>query len=152
MSWVIPIIIFFDQVTKKMAETFLIHNPIKIGIFELTYVQNTGVAFGLFKGKAFIHGIIATIIVTFLYFFREQYLKNNRLFNLSFDLGMCFIISGAMGNIFDRIRLGYVVDIISWQHFSIFNIADIFITFGGIILLYHLIRRSLHGKSNVQSK
>ncbi len=39
---------------------------------------------------------------------------------------MCFIISGALGNIFDRIRLGYVVDIISWQDFTVFNIADIF--------------------------
>ena len=152
MSWLIPIIIFFDQITKKTAETILVHNPIKIGIFELTYVENTGVAFGLFRGKALIHGIIATIIVTFLYFFREQYLRSNNIFNFSFDLGMCFIISGALGNIFDRIRLGYVVDIISWQDFTVFNIADIFITFGGIILLYHLVRRSLHGKSDLQSK
>ncbi|HOB16773.1 MAG TPA: signal peptidase II [Defluviitoga sp.] len=152
MSWLIPVIIFFDQLTKKLAETFLIQSPIKIGIFELTYVENTGVAFGLFRGKSFIHGIVATIIAVFLCFFREKYLKANHEYNFSFDLGICFIISGALGNIFDRIRLGYVVDIISWHNFSVFNVADIFITCGGIVLLYHLVRRSLHGKNDVQSE
>lgn len=152
MSWLIPVIIFIDQITKKLSETFLINNIIKIGMFELRYVENSGVAFGFFQGFPLLHGLISTIIVTFLYFFREKYMKSVENFLFSFDLGICFIIGGAVGNIFDRIRLGYVVDMIYWPKFSIFNVADIFITFGGIILLYHFLRRINYGKNSAQSE
>ncbi len=113
----------------------------------MTYVENTGIAFGLFKGMALFHGIFSTLIVIFLFILKEKY----KFFNTSFDLGITFIIGGALGNIFDRIRLGYVVDMIYWPNFSIFNVADIFVTFGGVILLYHFFKRSKYGKKNVQS-
>ncbi|WP_103898428.1 signal peptidase II [Petrotoga halophila] len=151
MNWVIPIIIFFDQLTKKLSETFLLENTIKIGFFQLTYVENTGIAFGLFKGMALFHGVFSTLIVIFLFILKEKYKEKYKFFTTSFDLGITFIIGGALGNIFDRIRLGYVVDMIYWPYFSIFNVADIFVTFGGVILLYHFFKRSSHGKKNVQS-
>jgi len=151
MNWVIPIIIFFDQLTKKLSETFLLEKNIKIGFFQLTYVENTGIAFGLFKEMTLFHGIFSTLIVIFLFILKEKYKEKNKFFTTSFDLGISFIIGGALGNIFDRIRLGYVVDMIYWPNFSIFNVADIFVTFGGVILLYHFLKRSKYGKKNVQS-
>jgi len=151
MNWVIPIIIFFDQLTKKLSETFLLEKNIKIGFFQLTYVENTGIAFGLFKEMTLFHGIFSTLIVIFLFILKEKYKEKNKFFTTPFDLGISFIIGGALGNIFDRIRLGYVVDMIYWPNFSIFNVADIFVTFGGVILLYHFLKRSKYGKKNVQS-
>ncbi|RAO98845.1 hypothetical protein PW5551_07115 [Petrotoga sp. 9PW.55.5.1] len=150
MTWIIPIIIFFDQITKKLSEIYLINNTIKVGFFQLTYVKNTGIAFGLFQGKALFHAIISTIVVIFLFSFREIYKKKTQPFFKSFDLGMSFILGGALGNIFDRVRLGYVVDMIYWPNFSIFNVADMFVTFGALILLYHLLRRSSYEKKNNQ--
>ena len=151
MNWVIPIIIFFDQLTKKLSETFLLEKNIKIGFFQLTYVENTGIAFGLFKDMALFHGIFSTLIVIFLFILKEKYKEKCKFFTTSFDLGIAFIIGGALGNIIDRIRLGYVVDMIYWPNFSIFNVADIFVTFGGVILLYHFFKRSKYEKKSVQS-
>ncbi len=66
MNWVIPIIIFFDQLTKKLSETFLLEKNIKIGFFQLTYVENTGIALDFLKILALFHGIFSTLIVIFL--------------------------------------------------------------------------------------
>jgi len=56
------------------------------------------------------------------------------------EFGMIFIISGALGNIFDRLRVGYVVDIFYVPYFSIFNVADSFVTIGGILLAIYFLR------------
>ncbi|KUK82031.1 MAG: Lipoprotein signal peptidase, partial [Petrotoga mobilis] len=91
MNWVIPIIIFFDQLTKKLSQTFLLENNIKIGFFQLTYIENTGIAFGFFKDMALFHGTFSMLIVIFLFILKEKYKEKYKFFTTSFDLGISFI-------------------------------------------------------------
>ncbi|SDB99881.1 signal peptidase II [Geotoga petraea] len=138
MSFLIPLIILLDQITKILGEKYLVNNSIDIWFFKLTYTENTGMAFGLFQDNSFLLGIISSIIVSVLFFVREFYTKKIR--SMYLDVGMIFIISGAMGNIFDRLRIGYVVDIFYIPYFSIFNVADSFVTVGGILLAIYFLR------------
>ena len=138
MSFLIPLILLFDQITKILGEEYLVKNSIDIWFFKLTYTENTGMAFGMFQGNSFLLGVVSSIIVSILFFIREQYTK--KIKSLTLDLGLIFIISGAMGNIFDRLRIGYVVDIFYVPYFSIFNVADSFVTVGGILLAIYFLR------------
>jgi signal peptidase II len=142
MSFLIPLIILFDQITKIIGEEYLVKNSIDIWFFELTYTENTGMAFGMFQDNSFLLGIVSSIIVSILFFIREKYTKNIK--SITLDLGLIFIISGAMGNIFDRLRIGYVVDIFYVPYFSIFNVADSFVTVGGILLAIYFLRSNKH--------
>jgi signal peptidase II len=136
MSFLIPLIILFDQITKILGEEYLVNNSIDIWFFKLTYTENTGMAFGMFQDNSFLLGVISSIIVSILFIIREIYVKKIK----SKYLGLIFIISGAMGNIFDRLRIGYVVDIFYVPYFSIFNVADSFVTIGGILLAIYFLR------------
>lgn len=139
MDWLIPFILIFDQITKKIAQEYLNGKTISIigDYFTLSYVTNTGIAFGMFQGHPFIMGIVATFVVTVIYIYRKIHLRRNKSF--LFDLATIFIIGGALGNIYDRIRIEYVVDMFSVKYFSVFNVADSFVTIGGILLaIYYL--------------
>jgi signal peptidase II len=138
MSFLIPLIILFDQITKILGEEYLVNNSIDIWFFKLTYTENTGMAFGMFQDNSFLLGVISSIIVSILFIIREIYVK--KIKSKFLDLGLIFIISGAMGNIFDRLRIGYVVDIFYVPYFSIFNVADSFVTIGGILLAIYFLR------------
>ncbi|SHE86491.1 signal peptidase II [Marinitoga hydrogenitolerans DSM 16785] len=142
MDWLIPIILVLDQISKKMAQEYLAGKNINIigDFISLSYVTNTGIAFGMLQGYSFFHGILATVVVTIIYIFRKNYLKNNN--SILFDISTIFIIGGALGNIYDRIRLNYVVDMFSVKYFSVFNVADSFVTVGGILLAIYYWRRS----------
>ncbi len=132
-----------DQVTKAMVERFIpLYESIPVigGLFNIIHVKNTGVAFGLFAGDispfrtVFFIGItIVALIVIFLIFRR---IKGDR-FLVPLSLGM--IMAGAVGNLVDRIRWGYVVDFLDvyWHdfHWPAFNVADSAITVGVLLLL-----------------
>jgi signal peptidase II len=142
LDWLIPLILVFDQITKKLTQEYLTGKTINIigDFLSLTYVKNTGIAFGMFQGHSFLHGIIATIVVTIIYIFRKTYLKKEK--SILFDISTTFIIGGALGNIYDRIRFNYVVDMFSVKYFSVFNVADSFVTIGGILLAIYYYKRS----------
>ncbi|BBE30872.1 lipoprotein signal peptidase [Tepiditoga spiralis] len=142
MTWIIPISIFLDQISKIWSRDFLSLNPINIWFIKLTYAQNTGMAFGMFKNNAFLLGIFSTSAICIALLFREWYLKKEK--SKLFDLGINMVIGGALGNMYDRIRIGYVVDMVYVPHFAIFNVADSFVTIGGIILAIYFLWRSKH--------
>lgn len=144
MSWTIPIIILLDQLTKYWSESVLKLNPISLGIFKLTYAENTGIAFGMLSEKAYFHGIFSTFIAAILLIFRDKLRSKSKIL----DLSLCFIIGGAIGNIIDRIRFGYVVDMFYVPYFSIFNIADSFVTIGGFLLVIYLIWGNKNDRKN----
>ena len=109
-----------------------------IPMFDLRYAENYGVSFGMFTatslemryGLIVVTGIIAIGVAVWM--LRET-LRGDLL-----ALGL--VLGGALGNIYDRIRLGYVIDyadlhIAEWRPFAIFNLADVAITFGVLILL-----------------
>ncbi len=110
------------------------------GFFRLTHVQNTGAAFGLFQGQSFpltivaLIGIVAILLFVFLFSRRFPFL-DNRLGKPALAL----VLGGTVGNLVDRLNLGYVTDFIDIGIWPAFNIADSAITVGIILFAYSLL-------------
>jgi len=104
----------------------------------LTYVENTGAGFGVFSDNVIVLSIITSIVMVILLIALALCQKENEFLRLS----LTFIIGGGIGNLVDRIKFGYVRDFFQfdfWQTFPVFNVADIFVTVGGIMLIIALI-------------
>jgi len=101
----------------------------------LTYVRNKGAAFGVLPNETLLFVLIAVVVVgVIVAYFR--FLPSNRPW-LKLSLGLQ--LGGALGNLIDRLRQGYVVDFVSVKSFPIFNIADSCIVVGVVILAYYLL-------------
>ena len=133
-------IVVADQVTKLLV---LQHIPLYSqveaipGLFHLTYVQNTGAAFSSFEGMRWLFVALFAVITVLVL---VEYFTKRMPFS-TFERGcIAAIYGGGLGNIIDRIRLGYVVDMIEvdFMNFPVFNVADCFITCGCILLIVHL--------------
>lgn len=139
----IGLIIILDQATKYLAKTRLM-NEISIdliqGYFSLTYVENRGAAFGIFRDKRFILiGLTSAIIIFMIY-----YLIKNKDMGKWLRISFVLIIGGAIGNLIDRIALGYVVDFFHFYihdvfDYPVFNVADISVVCGTILLAINLL-------------
>ncbi len=131
------ILIVFDQWTKYLAVEHLMNKePFIIidGVFQLRYLENRGAAFGMMQGQQtffLITGIIAVIVLAYVYFklpWEKRFLPLRAV--------AMFIAGGAVGNMIDRVALGYVVDFFYFEliDFPIFNVADIYVTCATIVL------------------
>ena len=111
--------------------------PCLDGVFHFTYVQNTGAAFSSFEGQQW---LFALIFVAFTLAIAYDYRKKYMPFSHFERWCVLFIWAGGVGNMIDRIRLGYVVDMIAVEfiRFPVFNVADCFITCGCVALLVSL--------------
>lgn len=124
-----------DRLTKYLAVKYLMPvGPAKVldGIFNLTYVENRGVAFGLFQNMHFVIVPLNILIVVLCLVLMIKAIKSKkRLFAFSINL----IISGAIGNIIDKICYGYVVDFLEFAFidFPVFNLADILVCTGAFL-------------------
>lgn len=136
----IIILIIADQGLK-----FWISVNIKLGtsqvilpnVLALTNVRNDGAAWSVLSGQQWFFTVITIVALGLMgYFFWK--LKNDNLYMLSISL----LIAGTLGNFIDRIRLGYVVDMFEtlFMNFPIFNVADMCLTFGVIIVIIALIK------------
>ncbi|RDY24894.1 signal peptidase II [Romboutsia maritimum] len=136
---IIVLLIGIDQLSKWWALNYLqdaLSIPVIQNVFHLTYVENRGAAFGMFQNNQIIFIIVALIASVFgLY-----YLHTKKVSIIS-KMGIILIISGAIGNLIDRVRLGFVVDYfdfrVVWQY--VFNIADIFVVLGTIFLCVYIL-------------
>ncbi len=134
-------IVAADQLTKYLtvANIELYQDvPFLPGLLQLTYVQNTGAAFSSFEGQQW---LFALIFVVFTGLILWEYFKKPMPFTRFERWCIAAIYGGGLGNMIDRIRLGYVVDMIetTFIDFPVFNVADCFITCGCIALMVHLI-------------
>ena len=134
-------IVAADQITKSLtvANIALYEDvPFLPGLLQLTYVQNTGAAFSSFEGQQWLFALIfAAFTVWLLWEFSGKRLPFKPL-----DRALIVAIyAGGLGNMIDRLRLGFVVDMIEvdFINFPVFNVADCFITCGCFLLLAHLI-------------
>lgn len=135
------IVLFVDQITKNfILQNFEIYQSIEITSFlNIVLVFNTGAAFSIFSdGYDWQRYMLITSSITiifFLMYYLHRYVKNNWLQQLSIYL----IISGALGNLIDRVRLGMVVDFIDFHiwgiHWPAFNVADSAISIGALTLI-----------------
>jgi signal peptidase II len=136
-------VVTLDQTSKLLVRSYL--DPYEtiplVGCLSLTHVRNTGSAFGLFANQVFLLILVAIVgLVTILLLYR--YLSRISLLS-SFALGLVF--GGAVGNLIDRLRFGYVTDFIDvrlWRdfHWPAFNAADSAITVGAIVLAVFIFR------------
>jgi signal peptidase II len=135
-----------DQMTKAWAARALRHGDdrtIVRGFFDLIYTQNPGIAFGQLQGggsigRWFFVGLAVIAAIGVLYYFMKTPRNDDRV------LGACaLLMAGILGNLTDRVRLGYVIDFISLHagsyHWPTFNVADASITIGALLLAYDVI-------------
>ncbi|HOD12509.1 MAG TPA: signal peptidase II [Candidatus Omnitrophota bacterium] len=108
--------------------------PVIRNIFHFTLVHNTGIAFGLFKDQGFIFigvSLASVLFFSWMLFVHPQSPLPGRLSVVSFSL----IISGAIGNLIDRLQYGFVIDFIDLRIWPVFNIADSAITIGACVFI-----------------
>ncbi len=142
--WLIPafaavILIGLDQVTKYLALINLkpVSSMVFIkGILDFTFVENRGVAFGMFSGQRwFILLLTGLITAALLYYYKK--LPKTKEYQLVRPV-LILIFSGAIGNMIDRVFRGYVVDFFEFAFidFPVFNVADIYVVVGVCILAF----------------
>ncbi|MGB2600142.1 MAG: signal peptidase II [Candidatus Omnitrophota bacterium] len=130
----IILLYFSDQVTKFLAVKNLISGesiPIIKNHFHITLVFNSGAAFGMFRAIPHLFEVIAIIAVFLINFLL---LRKSHALVPAEKISLYLILAGTLGNLTDRIRLGYVVDFIDFRIWPVFNFADCFITVGAIML------------------
>ena len=140
---VIIVTVFLDQLTKyytvlhlKPIDTY----PIIEDVLHLTYVENTGAAFGMMKDARWVFMVTSTLAIIGIlgYMIWRTYIKKEKLHWME-ALSLSFIVGGGIGNMIDRTALGYVVDMIDCRfiNFAVFNVADSFVCVGaGLMILY----------------
>ncbi|MCG0274685.1 MAG: signal peptidase II [Thermosediminibacteraceae bacterium] len=138
-AWIIAAFIFvIDQFTKTLVKTRMVpHQSIEVidNILYLTYVRNTGAAFSLLKGKVFFFIVVSFIVIAALVFYMKRLPPEKKILKVTLSL----ILGGALGNLVDRLRYGYVVDFIDFRIWPVFNVADSAMVIGVIILVYLII-------------
>lgn len=140
------ILILLDQLSKQWIVNHIPLNAIRKcvpGIFSLTYLRNYGAAFSILQNQQWFFTVITLAVVgaTCYYFIK------NINGNFWFLFGLLLIISGGIGNFIDRLRLGYVVDMVhlDFMNFAIFNVADSYLTVGVVILFIALWKEEENG-------
>lgn len=137
---VIAAVIGLDQLTKWLTvvnleeyESF----PVWQDVFHFTYVKNTGMAFGMLKDHRWVFMVFSTIAIVALIIYLFRFRPESRWMQVS----MAMIIGGGIGNMIDRVFLGYVVDFIDVTliNFAVFNIADSFVCIGAGIMILCLV-------------
>jgi len=142
ITMIVVVIFFLDQWTKNwIIENLSLYEKITISnFFNLTHQQNTGAAFSLLAEaggwQRWFLSIVAMIVSGYIAYWLYE-LRNSTQWFLIY--GLSLVLGGALGNVFDRIRLGYVTDFLqvfigSWP-FPSFNIADAAITIGAIFII-----------------
>jgi signal peptidase II len=144
LSLMVATLILIDQFSKVLIEQYYLlgeSTPIIKGFFSLTYVRNTGAAFGFGASahdsiRKFLFLLIPVLVCFYLVYLIWKTRKGPLLLSLAYSL----ILSGAIGNLIDRFWLGYVVDFFHFYyrdyHYPAFNVADSCITVGAALLIF----------------
>ena len=139
------LVIIADQLTKAWIRGNLDYGQVLTdwGFFRIVRLHNTGAAFGILRGNNLtlaivaIIGIIAVVIMLYILSRRWAFLNNTLVW-----LAVSLAVGGTIGNLIDRLRIGYVTDFLDFRLWPTFNVADSAVTVGVILLAYHLIFRS----------
>ncbi len=127
-----------DQITKYMVKNrFMVNESIAIieNVFHLTYVRNFGAAFGILKHQKLFFIVLTTAVLIGIIIFLRKQPRIHSVVKFSLSL----IVSGAVGNLIDRVAYGYVIDFFDFRIWPVFNIADMAIVIGAFLLSYYLI-------------
>lgn len=127
--------ILLDQISKYVIDRSLnLYETIPIiqNFLHITYVKNTGAAFSILQGKTLFFSVISIFIIGFIIYIVFKTPVTKRSHRLVFSM----IVGGAIGNLIDRMRFGYVIDFIDFRIWPVFNIADCAIVIGVFFLAY----------------
>ncbi len=134
--------IVFDLCMKDFLFKFLLDKTglnytVAEGFLDLTYSENTGAGFGSFKGNAVLLAVITGIVIVLML----GYLIVAKRQNMWLRISLVLVSGGGIGNLVDRVNLGYVRDFFefTFMDFAIFNVADFFVTIGSFMLIFYLI-------------
>lgn len=138
------IAIILDQITKILAINHLKDSNSIVLVknwLNLTYLENSGAAWGMFQDATLIFAILTIIICFGISYYL---IKNNNSLDIYMKLPLVMIMAGAVGNLIDRLRLGYVVDFIftplgGLYNFPVFNFADIYVSVSAIFLMIYVL-------------
>ena len=151
---VIAVSVFVDQLTKWLAVIF-VKGGDPIGVIpwfiEFAYVENRGAAWGMFSDQRWIFMIVSTIAIVGILVFLFLKRPTNKLLSAA----LLLIVSGGIGNMIDRVLLGYVVDFLNFTFisFPVFNVADSFVCIGaGMLMLYLIISTVKEYKDEKESR
>ena len=146
---IIVVTVFLDQLTKYLT---ILHLkpidtlPIIEDVLHLTYVENTGAAFGMMKDARWVFMITSTVAILAIlgYMIYRTCVQKEKMPWME-ALSLSFILGGGIGNMIDRTTLGYVVDMIDCRfiNFAVFNVADSFVCVGAGIMVLYLIRETV---------
>jgi signal peptidase II len=151
----VVVILILDRWTKVLIQNHFDLNQTATvidGFFNITYVRNTGVAFGIFSSigspvKSLLLSIFTGLAAVIVIAYSMRSPVRNRLLQVSLAL----ILGGALGNLYDRLAYGYVVDFLEFYvgayHWPSFNIADSAISAGVVLLAVEIMRNETPGRT-----
>ncbi len=160
---VVLLIVALDQIVKFISKSVLTTlpgntYPLWDGVFHFTYVENRGAAFGIFGGARGFLLVFTILLVGVLIWAIVKFRDNpSKLFRAS----LYMILGGAIGNLIDRVVLGYVIDMLDFRliNFAVFNVADSFVCVGTVLLIIDILFKSedyfkekLRGKKGKREK
>jgi signal peptidase II len=141
-------VLIFDQWTKGIVtRAFEVHQSRTVlpGFFDVTYVRNSGAAFGLFASvDSSLKAVLLNSVAIVVFLVVSAYALRSSHRSVRLQVGFALILGGAVGNLLDRVRFGYVVDFldfsISGHHWPAFNVADSAICVGVGLLFLDMLR------------
>lgn len=144
--WLTVIVFVLDQWTKiAVVEQIALYQSIEItGFFNLTYVRNYGAAFSFLADSGGWQRWFFTIIALVVSVVIVRWLSQTKKAQIMLPIAFCLILGGAMGNVYDRLVLGFVVDFLSFYYkdwyFPAFNVADSAISLGAFLLIIDMFK------------
>ena len=150
---IIVLCVILDQVTKMLAVTHLTDIstfPIIEDIFHFTYLENRGAAFGMLADNRWVFMILSVVGIIALFVWQSI----NRRDIMWNRVALSFIIGGGIGNMIDRVALGYVVDFIDCRFidFYVFNVADSFVCVGCAMYVIGVLWQEIKAKKKAKSE
>jgi len=149
------VFVLLDQFIKRIISSSFSFGETRSVIgdfFHLTYTRNEGAAWGIFSGQIILLIIIALLALVFIYL---SFIKDKKLNNLEIII-YSVLIGGILGNLIDRIMLGYVVDYLSFNifgyNFPVFNLADMGIVTSAFFILFFTIKEEIECRKSKSKK
>ena len=129
-----------DRISKYFVLKFILPESFSVcGFLDFVYVENTGVAFGMFPDANLFFVFFTIVLLVLIMIFRRKM----EPYGIIVAIGIAMVVGGALGNLYDRIAYGYVIDFISLSFFpAVFNVADSSISVGAILIAFKMHKKS----------
>ena len=140
LLWLAALVVVADRVTKYLVVTNMTEGQsltVVEGIFHWTYVLNPGAAFGMMAHNRILFLAVGAAVVAAVWYFRRDILAEGPLVRS----GAALFLGGALGNLWDRVQTGLVVDFFDFRVWPVFNVADIAICVGAALVVLGIFRK-----------